>query len=185
MIRKMRVIKALLAGTVALMIWGMFFWGAISPAVGMFKTLPNEHAVTAVLGNLPTGTYFVPWPMDTPETRAAFRARHQAGSFFQLSFVREGVDPQSPATLLRGALHHLVATAIAVLLVLVATPSSRLRAFLIVILAGSLGTVFATLGVPVWFHLPWFHAAGRAVYELVSWIILGLTCASTLVRKKR
>src|SRR5262245_45967794 len=98
-----RVVKATLVATLLHLVWGMAFWGFISPAVGMFRTLPSEPAVTKALGDLPTGTYFVPWPMNTPETRAVFRARHQAGGFYQLSYIREGVDPQSGGKFLRGA----------------------------------------------------------------------------------
>jgi hypothetical protein len=173
-------LKAIGLGTLLLVLWGMGFWGAISPAAGMFKTLPNEPAVTKALGNLSTGTYFVPWPMNTPETRRAFRDRHVAGSFYQLSFVREGVDPESGRKMLLGVFHHLVAAVITVLLVVVSGAATRWRIFGTVVLSGSLGTVFATLGNPVWFHLPWPHALGRAGYELVAWILLGTVCARML-----
>ena len=178
-------LKAIGSGTVMLLIWGMAFWGFISPATGLFRALPNEPAVTKALGSLPTGTYFVPWPMNTPETRQAFRDRHVSGGFYQLSFVREGVDPQSGRKMLWGTLHHAVASAVAVLLVIVSGATTRWRIFGTVVLAGSLGTIFATLGVPVWFHLPLPHALGRAAYELVAWMLLGLVCARTLAGNTR
>ncbi len=175
-----RGILATLAGTVVLMIWGMVFWGVISPATGMFKAIPSEPAVTKALGDLPTGTYFVPWPFDTPETMKAFRDRHLAGSFYQLSLVREGVDPQSGRTLLLGLLHHAIAVVVAVLLLAVARPPTFGRRFFVVLLGGTMATVFATLDSPVWFHLPWPHALGRAGYELVAWALLGLTLGRML-----
>jgi hypothetical protein len=172
-----RFLGAVAAGTAALLVWGMVFWGAISPAAGMFRALPAEADVTRALGALPTGTYFVPWPMNTPETRRAFRDRHVAGGFYQLSFVREGADPQSGRKLLAGVLHHALAAALGALLLAAARPPTSARRFLVVVLAGSMAMVFATLGVPVWFHLPWGHALGRAAYELAAWALLGAVLA--------
>jgi hypothetical protein len=146
----------------------------------LFQALPNEPVVTKALGDLPTGTYFVPWPMNTPETRRAFRDRHLAGGFYQISFVREGVDPQSGRKMAIGILHHAVAAGLAALLLAVARPPTFSRRFLLVFLGGTMATVFATLGVPVWFHLSWPHALGRAGYELAAWAILGLTLGRML-----
>jgi hypothetical protein len=100
---------AALAGMVALVLWGMLFWGLLAEPLGVFHQLPNDTAVTELLvaGDAPTGTYFMPWPRATPEQFAAFVAQHRAGPFYRLSYVREGVDPNSPGKLALGCLHYL------------------------------------------------------------------------------
>ena len=102
----MRPALSTLAGTAALVAWGMLFWGLLAPRLGVFHALPNAPAVTATLveGGAASGTYFMPWPRDTPETFARFVHQHETGPFYRLSYVREGVNPNSPAKLLLGTL---------------------------------------------------------------------------------
>ena len=82
-----------LLGMAALVVWGLVFWGWLADPLGVFHKIPNDLAVTNVLvaSNVPTGTYFMPWPRATPDEFARFVAQHQTGPFFQLSYVREGV----------------------------------------------------------------------------------------------
>lgn len=65
----LRAIAATLAGTVVLIVWGMIFWGLLAGPLGVFHTVPRADEVTALLeeGGTTTGTYFFPWPRDTPE----------------------------------------------------------------------------------------------------------------------
>src|SRR5207237_4437612 len=107
---------ATLAAAVALVAWGMLFWGLLAPRLGVFHALPNAASVTATLleGGATSGTYFMPWPRDTPEAFARFVHQHETGPFYRLSYVREGVNPNSPAKLLLGTLHYATVAAIAV-----------------------------------------------------------------------
>jgi hypothetical protein len=51
------------------------------------------------------------------------------------------------------------------------------RRFSLVLLAGLIGSVFITVGDPIWFHLPWDYARAVLLYEVVSWILLGSVVA--------
>src|SRR6266540_2110778 len=70
----------------------MLFWGWAYELFGVFDTLPDAASVVAALqlAGTEAGTYFVPWPKNTPETFAQFVAQHTTGPFFQLSYSREG-----------------------------------------------------------------------------------------------
>ncbi len=175
-----RVFLAGAAGTVALVIWGMIFWAVLAVALGMFHTLPNESEITELLqaGEAETGTYFVPWPRDTPEAFDAFVARHKAGSFYKVSYIKEGVDPNSAAKILLGTLQYAVVAALAVGLLALASPQGFRRRAGTVFLAGCLGTLFITIADPVWFHLPWDYTAGAVIFELVAWALLGVSVAA-------
>jgi hypothetical protein len=182
----LRAALAALAGMVGLVLWGMLFWGLLADPLGVFRRLPNDAAVTQLLeaGETPTGTYFMPWPRATPEQFAAFVAQHQAGPFYRLSYVREGIDPNSPGKLILGCLHYLAVATIAVGLVLVSRTASFGRRLALVTLGGLLGTLFITLGDPIWFHLPWDYTLGVLLYELVAWALLGSIVARLAPRAR-
>ncbi|MEX2260685.1 MAG: hypothetical protein WD696_01975 [Bryobacteraceae bacterium] len=171
------LIRITLVGALAMVVWGMVFWGLLAGPIGVFRQLPDAPAVTQALtgSQTQTGTYFMPWPRDTAETSQRFLEQHRLGPFFRLSYVREGVDPQSPRKLLLGVVHDLSVALIAALLLWVANPASRLRSFAIVFLAGLLGSNFHMVGDPVWFHMPWDYSMGVLFYDVVSWGLLGLT----------
>jgi hypothetical protein len=183
-IARWRPLVAGLCGTAALVIWGMLFWGWLYQFFGIFNKLPvdRELADLLVANETATATYFFPWPRNTPETFAAFVEQHRTGPFFQLSYIREGVDPQSPTKILLGVLHYFVVAMLAAVLVRLAlpTPASFGRRFLVVFLAGVIGTTFIRLSDPIWFHLPWQHALGNALYELIAWLLLGLVTGALL-----
>jgi hypothetical protein len=174
-----RLALAALLGAVALVVWGTVFWGWLADPLGVFHKIPNDLAVTNVLvaGNVPTGTYFMPWPRATPDEFARFVAQHQSGPFFQLSYVREGVDPNSPGKLALGCLHYLLVAAIAVALVLVSGSTTFIHRFGVVVLGGLIGSIFITVGDPIWFHLPWDYARAVLLYEVVAWLLLGAVVA--------
>jgi hypothetical protein len=174
----MRLLLATIVGTVVLVAWGMLFWGMLAPRLGVFHALPDAPGVTATLvgTGTTTGTYFMPWPRDTPEAFARFVRQHETGPFYRLSYVTEGVDPNSPGKLMVGTLHYVTVAAIAVGLSGLAGPQRR-RRFAVVVLAGLLGSDFITVGDPIWFHMPWDYVRGVLVYEIVSWILLGAVTA--------
>jgi hypothetical protein len=172
----LRWLLAPLAGMIVLVVWGMIFWGLLAAPLGVFHRLPNDEDVTAQLleGDATTGTYFMPWPRSTPEEFAAFEAQHKAGPFYRLSYVREGVDPSSPAKLALGCLHYFTVALLATgLLRLAAADRFAVRAAIIFV-GGLLGTNLITLGDPIWFHLPWDYTRGVLVYEVIAWALLGV-----------
>jgi hypothetical protein len=177
-----RVLAAVLGSTVVLVLWGMLFWGFLAGPLGVFHAIANAPAVTRALldGNVATGTYFMPWPRNTPETFASFVAQHKSGPFYRLSFVREGVDPNSSLKLLIGCLHYFGVALIVVLLLQVCKAETFARRVTVVLLAGVLGSLFITIGDPIWFHMPWDYARGELIYEVVAWALVAVT-ASALV----
>ena len=163
-----------LASALVLGLWGMVFWGWLAPDLGMFQVLPNAVEVTKSWReiDLQTGTYFVPWPRDTEETFEKFVEHHKRGSFYKLSYIREGVDPQSPGKLLLGSLHNASVAWIAVVLSLAVGPGGYAKRAGVVFLAGMMGTNFISVADPIWFHLPWDYTGGVLIYEIVSWALL-------------
>ena len=171
-----------LAGALALTVWGMLFWGVLYEPLRVFDDLtPGVEQAAAALetADTQTGTYFMPWPRNTPEAMTAWLGKHRTGPFFKLSYIREGADPQSVPKLMRGVGLYVVVAAIAMgLLHLSAhSPERWLRGSLVVFLAGIMGSVLIQIGDPVWFHLPWPHALGNLVFQLGAWLLLGLAVA--------
>jgi hypothetical protein len=173
-----KLLIATVAGTVVLIVWGMLFWGFLAEPLGVFHSLPDDQSVNEVLEatGLATGTYFMPWPHNTPKTRARFQAQHEKGPFYRLSYVREGVNPSSKLKLAIGTLHYFGVAAIAVALAVI-TGGSFASRFGAVLLGGLLGTSFITVGDNIWFHMPMDYIRGALLYEAIAWIMLGLVVA--------
>lgn len=174
-----RALACIGGGTALLVAWGMLFWAVLYKPLGVFDPLtPGVKAAATALkaAETPTGTYFVPWPRDTAQTRAAFVAGHKAGHFFKLSYIAEGHDPESPGKLLGGTAHNAFAVMLAALVLILARGGalSRGRRFALVLTAGLMGTWLGPLGDPVWFHLPTHHALCLALYDAVAWALVGL-----------
>lgn len=162
-------------GTLVLLIWGMVFWGFLADGLSVFKPqgLDPQVAISLEAAGTETGTYFHPWPKNTPETAEAWRAAHTEGPFFRLSYVREGADPQSPTKLALGAVHNLIVVVLAsVLLLMAGTDRGFAARFGLVFIAGLMGTCMTVVGEPVWFHLPMDYAVGNLLYEVVAWALV-------------
>lgn len=171
-----------LAGALALTVWGMLFWGVLYEPLHLFDDLTpgvDQAAASLEAADTQTGTYFVPWPRNTPEAMNGWLARHRVGPFFKLSYIREGADPQSVPKLMRGVGLYVVVAAIAMGLLRLSahSPERWLRGSLVVFLAGVMGSVLIQIGDPVWFHLPWPHALGNLVFQLGAWLLLGAAVA--------
>jgi len=174
-----RALLAALAGTVVLVVWGMVFWAFLAAPLGAFRALPDDAAVTRTLGesDVGTGTYFMPWPRDTRQAFERFVAQHRSGPFYRLSYVREGVDPNSPGKIVLGTAHYATVAILAVLLCSLARGASFKRRFGVVFLGGLIGTDLITIGDPVWFHMPWDHTRALLVYQVTCWILLAAVVA--------
>jgi len=169
-------------GALAMVIWGMVFWGALYEPIGVFHdTSPGIEQAAKVMqeAGVETGTYFHPWPRNTPEAAATWLEKHRAGPFFKLSYVREGVDPQAPGKMLGGLAQNIGVALLALVLLRISGAAERgARACILsVLLAGCIGTLFIQIGDPIWFHLPWDYVRGSLVYEGGSWLALGLALA--------
>jgi hypothetical protein len=54
------------------------------------------------------------------------------------------------------------------------TAVARFKALL---LAGLIGSLYITVGDPVWFGMPWDNALGVLLYQVVSWVLMAAVCA--------
>ena len=107
-------------GALVLAVWGGVFWGALYDPLRVYDDLPGgvtEAAALLKARDVPTGTYFFPWPRNTAQTRAAFLEGHRQGPFLELAYVREGADSEAPSKFLMGLLQYAVVAALGVLLV--------------------------------------------------------------------
>lgn len=177
-----RPLLATFAATAALLVWGMLFWGFLYEPAGVYNTLPHDSVIADALveAGVQTGTYFYPWPRNTPEAMAAFLEGHKAGPFFKLSYVAEGIDPQSPMKMLWGSLHHLIVAALGAALLHVAQIPSAARRAIVIVLAGLIGTTYIQLADPIWYHLPWDYPRGVFAYELISWVLMGVVLGTVM-----
>jgi len=179
-----RHVAAAAAATVALLLWGMAFWMLVYEHVGVYSTvLPGAAEATAALqsAGAQTGTYFWPWPRNTPQTMELFLEGHRQGPFFKISYVAEGIDPQNPIKMVWGSIHHFVVAGCAAGMLWLTGPlESAAHRFGLVMLAGFLGTIWAQIGDPIWYHLPWDFSVGIVVYDGVSWVLLAGILAAIL-----
>ncbi len=185
MLRKMRAAAiAATLGAVAILAWGMLFWSVLYDSVGVIKPDTLDPVIVDALdvSGIPSGTYVYPWPRDTVESKRSWAQNHATGPFFRLSYVREGTDPNSVRKLAFGVLHNFVVAAMATGLILLAgrgmgTFGSR---FMLVVLAGLMGTVLIQVGEAVWFHMPLDYVLGTMLYQVVSWLLLAFVLSAYL-----
>ena len=163
-----------------MLLWGMFFWGVLYDDVSVYRDHPDEtlQRVAAALteSNLESGAYFYPWPRDTKEAAESWLAAHRQGPFFELHFSRAGVDPQSPKKLVLGALQYAFVSLLGTMLALLSGTRGA-RTFVLILLAGVMGTIFIQITRPLWFHLPWHYSLAHASFEVVSWALLAASIA--------
>lgn len=182
-VRKIRAaVIASVLGTIAILAWGMLYWGVLYAPVGMFQTNAVDSVIVDALGvsGLETGTYVHPWPRDTVEARDAWMAKHAEGPFFRLSYVREGVDPESPWKLAFGVLHNFVVAVMATSLILLSGRGTFGSRFMLVGLGGMMGTVLIEVGDAIWFHMPLDYIFGAVLFQLVCWLLLAGILAAYL-----
>ena len=180
-----RLWTAPVAASVVMMAWGFAFWGFLYEPVGVFQDHgPGFEAVAEAIAksDIETGTYFHPWPRNTPEAEERWVKLHATGPFFKLGFVREGVDPTNPIKMLSGFLLYLAIAIAATIVLRLASVKGIAKATLLITLAGAIGSLYANLADPVWFHLPSDYPLGALLFELVQWFLMGLTLVLVLGR---
>lgn len=94
-----------------------------------------------------------------------------------VAFRPDGADPQAPAKLLAGFLHMLAAAALLGLLLRRAGSAGYGARFGTAVVFGLAASLFAHLGQPIWFDLPWGYYLSIALYDLVAWLIAGAVLA--------
>jgi hypothetical protein len=172
------LLGALLAAVV-LFVWGFLVWGLMP--VDPFLEVTDAPAFTqALTAQLPeTGVYLLPAQGRTDEAYAAAVESMRRGPLAMVFFRRAGVEPLSAGFFALGFLHMLVsALIVAGLLRLVAPALPRFGArFAFVALFGLAVGVWARLGEPVWWPIPWDFHLLYFVSDLGSWALAGLVLA--------
>jgi hypothetical protein len=186
----MRMIVAMIVGTVL-----VFGWGAMSWTTGMydfaFRPMPPALASTlpAQLASAADrdGAFLAPAPPDTAGMTAqqselamqAFLEEHRRGPLVMAIVRRDGTDPMSPTVLVKGFLIELFCTAMLAAVVGIAAKfGARTQDRLAIGLVVPAFAVLATHGV-LWnfFHLPDAYALALFVDGLVGWSLAGIACA--------
>lgn len=186
----MRMIVAMVVGTVL-----VFGWGAVSWTSGLydfaFRPMPPALAASfpAQLASAADrdGAFLAPPPPDTAAMTAqqaelaqqAYLEDHRRGPLVMAIVRREGVDPMSPTVLAKGFAIEFFCTALLAAVVGIAAKfGARTQDRLAVGLAVPAFAVLATHGV-LWnfFHLPDTYAIALFVDGLVGWSLAGVACA--------
>lgn len=94
-----------------------------------------------------------------------------------MSYIREGVDPNSPRKLTIGSLHHAIVALFAVVLLMLSGAGRFWGRACLVFVGGMMGTVFITSPTHYGFTCP-DYATGAVIYESVSWALLAVVTAS-------
>jgi hypothetical protein len=172
-----RLVLAVLAGAVAMFMWGAISHMALLKGAG-FSHLSNDEAVSADLQRLipQDGLYFLPSPdfsrKMTEAENAAFEARFRTGPTGMIVFHRSNSGPVTPKKLLIQFTSEMLAAAIgAFLLLRIAAPYWQR-----VIVMGSLGA-FAVLSISTiywnWYGFPDAFFVAQLVDKVVGWLLAG------------
>ena len=177
---------ASLAAALILFVWGFFLWAA-GPLGSPVKPVPTWlHPSVAAMDvpELASGTYAYPFePGEDAESQARMAERLRTGPVLMLHIRAAGPDPLGGQTLLAGFVHFLVSAAIVSTLawwLLPALPSWGGRVLFVAAL-GLFSAVFARLGQPLWFSLPFGFHLFYALSDLVGWALAGVAVGA-LVR---
>ncbi|MFQ5724614.1 MAG: hypothetical protein ACE5G6_08970, partial [Terriglobia bacterium] len=120
-----RLTLGALAGGVVLFLWGFIFWTILPFGHWSVSALPNEQAVIETLrkAETPSGTYYFPAPPEGGDvTDPEYVQKHSKGPVGHLFYRAEGIDPNSPFTLLQGFFHFLLSALLVALLMKPALP---------------------------------------------------------------
>lgn len=174
------LILPVVAGTIAMTVWGGLFWAA-SPIPSLFMNVVEDEAVLnqALSEALPaSGAYFVP-RLHEGETMDDFVARHEQGPLVQIMYVQEGHTPMGARTRILGTLHFLAATTLAVFLLMrFGRPGLSYKEKVLVFAAfGGLIGIYSDLGDPIWFHVPWGFHIMVTFFDLSIWAVGGAAMA--------
>ena len=189
-----RMIVAMLVGTVL-----AFGWGAVSWTSGMwdfaFRPMPGGsavatgEAVSAVMAGASDrdAAYIHPSPPDVASmgaqqaalSREAYLEEHRRGPLLMVLVRNQGVDPSGPTVLLKGFLIELFCTALLAAIIGTACKfGARLQDRLALGVLVPAFAVLSTHGV-LWnfMHLPDAYALALFLDGMAAWTLAGIACA--------
>ncbi len=172
---KKPILGALLAA-VATFFWGFIFWATPIGGLIMHELESSDSAAVqdAVGEHIDaSGVYFVPQMTDENAEE-----RHAAGPLVQLFVHKDGAGMMNPVNMLLGLMVMFI-TALIFSLFATSIPSAHgsvgaTAGFGVVV--GLITAVWSNLGNPFWFYHPWDYSIGVAVYDIVSFTLIGVVC---------
>ena len=193
---RVRVLTAILVGTVL-----AFGWGAVSWTSGLyaaaFRPLPGGGEIAAQIDAATAGgdgAFIHPAPPEVADlndqqraiAQDAYAAEHRKGPLVMALVRRQGVDPMSANVLVRGfVLEFFCVSLLAAVMALAARYGMRVQHRLALAVFIPLFAVMGTHAVDWNFlHLPDGYAIALFVDGLVAWLLAGVACALIISPRK-
>lgn len=160
---------------VVVFFWGFVYWGISPFPYQIMNPVRDEPGLTQALATyLPGGgAYLMPHPSDP-----SMEKKVQAGPLAMIIYRSGG--GRSPGVVFGGGFLHMLVSAFLMGLVLqralpaLATYGARVG---FVFLAGLAGATYGHLGAPFWWNQPLRFHGLFFVYDVVSWLLVGLVLA--------
>ena len=174
-----RAVLAAFISAILVFAWGFLYWGVFNVGGKIMDRVPLADETSDEMAKMfpGDGMYVFPFPESATNQpgQIAFKAKHERGPLYRISYRRDGGPVMPASTMVKGFLLNFVIALLAAGLVLMAgaglaTFDKRLT---FVLLISLLSTVWANVGDVIWwFHTPAF-CIGNIAYGLVSGLIMG------------
>lgn len=175
-----RVLLGGVLGGVVMFFWGFVYWALLPVPEGLVKTLPHEAATLLALdAAVPeTGTYVFP----ARDKAASMKERYAQGPLGVLAIRKGGADMDDPMLYLKGLLHFMACSAVALgimstVIGSLPTYASRARFVFRLGLFAGVAIEFAKV---IWFYAPADFILRNCVFHFVGWGLVGLATANVV-----
>lgn len=172
----LRTFGAAAVAATVVFIWGFVYWAVLPTGMAAVQGAPDGPALQAYLDQaLPeSGTYVVPFT-ENPTEDTAYHQAHSKGPLALVQFRKNGAEPMSTGTMLRGWLVGFASCLLMALVVRLAAGDGGFgRRFIAAFGGGAVGSVMARMGDPVWWYQPIPFARSLLFYEIVAWLLAGI-----------
>jgi hypothetical protein len=168
-----------IVGGIILFIWGFISWAVMD--WHEYTINGNHEGVAAVVDgmgeNLPeTGVYYFPPKPSDPAMEEAWTESHKIQPHGLIFYTKETGDIMPPSMFLRGFCVDVIASMMAVVLLIMALPNLQsywLRVMFVLSL-GVFGVMSVHLVHGVFFTMPLTWTVGVGIDLVVSWLLVGL-----------
>lgn len=182
-----RIVSAILAGAVVYYVWGMLAWMVLPLHNASVNELPDQQSMIDDIRalNLESGVYVAPYAADSAsmtDPNSAYLKNHRAGPIFSLYLRKEGAEPMGMSVLLSGFVLDLLASGLAVLLLLGMGSCSQNYWCRVGFVAG-LGVFVAIVGHLTywnWMYFPWDYTLAFIIDVVIGWALAGLAIAALI-----
>lgn len=160
-------------------VFGFIYWGLNPLPYNAWKATANDFAAgQALMEHFPeNGTYMVPGPHNAPDQLSELYERGPVAFVHMLD--RDGRPQVDTNVMALGMLLNLLVVLLLSIILDQISPAlptygKRVR---FIILAGIAASIMIDGGDVVWWHIPIFWKLYQAVYNIVSWTLVGLVLA--------